>query len=361
MYRVTTAIIIILSAFHFTTAQITITSDDLLGLIGTTQIIEYSDTSAVAVNVGSAGENQMWDFTDVPIAYENPISVLAPEETPFAEYFPEANFVIFYDLSQDDTTFNLYSYANLSANRFHTVGQANVMSIPELIDTSFVTFDEDENPMPFSYGLKWDTIERDTMEFAGVLTITIRESQYTIDAWGSVKIPAGTFECLRMREDFKEKTVYIFNDMELPSDSTSGISYSWLSKDNLLVCDIVSTDGETNPEFTMASEFSRLKSQTTAVDEELNSAVAESFILEQNYPNPFNPVTMISYSIAEADHVNLSVYDSAGRLVLTLVNGVQNAGQHSVQWNAAGLASGIYYYRLQSGQFSKINKAILLK
>jgi hypothetical protein len=78
-------------------------------------------------------------------------------------------------------------------------------------------------------------------------------------------------------------------------------------------------------------------------------------------PNPFNPVTRIRYSIPNESFVKLSVYDVTGRLLEHLVSGVRSAGEHMAQWDAAGKASGIYFYRLQVGDFVQTRKMILLK
>lgn len=85
------------------------------------------------------------------------------------------------------------------------------------------------------------------------------------------------------------------------------------------------------------------------------------FALAQNYPNPFNPSTVISYSLPSAQQVTLKVYDMLGREVATLVNTRQEAGRYDVPFNAAGLASGIYLYRLQAGSFSEAKKMMLVK
>jgi hypothetical protein len=85
------------------------------------------------------------------------------------------------------------------------------------------------------------------------------------------------------------------------------------------------------------------------------------YSLAQNYPNPFNPSTSIAFSLKEAGLVNISVYDVTGRLVATLVDGVREAGSHSVEFNAAGLPSGIYMYRMEAGEFSSVQKMVLMK
>ncbi len=85
------------------------------------------------------------------------------------------------------------------------------------------------------------------------------------------------------------------------------------------------------------------------------------YSLEQNYPNPFNPVTSIHYQLAEDVQVSLKVYDVTGKEIATLVNRKQNAGNHTIEWNASQYSSGVYFYRLTAGKFTEIRKMILIK
>jgi photosystem II stability/assembly factor-like uncharacterized protein len=95
--------------------------------------------------------------------------------------------------------------------------------------------------------------------------------------------------------------------------------------------------------------------------ERLQSDVPMQFSLSQNYPNPFNPATTISFSIPTRSFVSLKVYDAVGREVSTLVSEELAAGMYSKQWEAAGFASGTYFYRLQAGTFTETKKLILLR
>jgi hypothetical protein len=85
------------------------------------------------------------------------------------------------------------------------------------------------------------------------------------------------------------------------------------------------------------------------------------FALEQNYPNPFNPSTTIKYSIAEDGLVKLAIYNMLGEEVTTLVNTQQKAGRYEVSFNAGGLSSGVYVYRIESANFTASKKLMLMK
>ena len=85
------------------------------------------------------------------------------------------------------------------------------------------------------------------------------------------------------------------------------------------------------------------------------------YYLYQNYPQPFNPTTTISYRIADAGFVSLKVYDVLGDEVAVLVNEVMTAGTHTVQFNGSDLSSGVYTYRIKSGDFTSTRKMVLVK
>ena len=83
--------------------------------------------------------------------------------------------------------------------------------------------------------------------------------------------------------------------------------------------------------------------------------------LFQNYPNPFNPTTTIRYAIPQRIHVTLSVYNSLGQLVATLVNETKDAGYHDVRFDGSGLASGVYFYRVKVGEYVATKRFLLVR
>jgi hypothetical protein len=99
--------------------------------------------------------------------------------------------------------------------------------------------------------------------------------------------------------------------------------------------------------------------RSTAVFEEW--PVPTGFVLDQNYPNPFNPVTKIRFTIVDRQLTIVSVYDLLGREVATLVNEVKDPGTYEVVFDASGLASGVYLYRLTAGDYVQARRLVLLR
>jgi hypothetical protein len=112
---------------------------------------------------------------------------------------------------------------------------------------------------------------------------------------------------------------------------------------------------------TSSGLWRRPLSEVTSVEGNNSAIIPTNYWLSQNYPNPFNPTTMISYQLPFNSHVSLKVYDVLGREVGTLVSERQSAGSHYVRFNAAGLPSGVYFYRLQAGTFTETKKLMILK
>lgn len=93
----------------------------------------------------------------------------------------------------------------------------------------------------------------------------------------------------------------------------------------------------------------------------LEITIPTEYALKQNYPNPFNPKTEISYQLPKAAKVTLKVFDVLGRAVATLVNQNQDAGNYQVAFDGSNLATGIYIYSIQAGEFHESKKMLLVK
>jgi hypothetical protein len=87
----------------------------------------------------------------------------------------------------------------------------------------------------------------------------------------------------------------------------------------------------------------------------------DEYKLLQNYPNPFNPSTTISFSLPQRNYVRLELIDMLGKVVMNIAEGEYDAGTHNVKLNVPNLSSGVYFYKLNAGQFSQVKKLILMK
>ncbi|KAA3617501.1 MAG: T9SS C-terminal target domain-containing protein [Calditrichaeota bacterium] len=124
---------------------------------------------------------------------------------------------------------------------------------------------------------------------------------------------------------------------------------------------VVSADGTiflaTNDEGLIVYEYAEI----TSISHNSYSN-PESFKLNQNYPNPFNPTTTIEYQLPKTSKIQLSIYNLLGQKVATLVNKKQSAGKYSVEWDATGFSSGLYFYKLETGSgFEQTRKLVVLK
>lgn len=115
-----------------------------------------------------------------------------------------------------------------------------------------------------------------------------------------------------------------------------------------------------NNEDTVFTDFDPILIATTVSNEHDEQFVTE-FRLNQNYPNPFNPSTSISFALEKSSKIDLSIYNAMGQQVAVLVNETKSSGPHTVQWNASGFASGVYYYRITNGEQVFTRKMTLIK
>jgi len=93
----------------------------------------------------------------------------------------------------------------------------------------------------------------------------------------------------------------------------------------------------------------------------VSNAIPEKYSIEQNYPNPFNPVTNIRFSIPKGEFVEIKLYDITGKEVAVLLSDPLEAGVYNVDYNAANLSSGVYFYKIIAGNFSDVKKMVLIK
>lgn len=352
--------VFILLSFGLLQAQISITSTDFMGLIGHSNMFESDTTDTILnVNVGSAGANQTWDLSTVQIkAWNYMVDFLNPANTPYASNFSTANFVQKMTFVFGADTSHSYQYKNITTNQFISLGE---VSTDPYYGASIDSSSNDVVALPLQYLQTWQSVTSDTNEYyQGFVVINRDSSNFLVDGWGTIHLASGTYQCLRLRENWYTISNTVISGQPTSSDTAFGISYIWLTKNNFMVASVTSLNGETNPNFTTASDFSRLAS-AVAIEPQHRGISVTGFNLEQNYPNPFNPATTIRFSLEKSMPVTLDIYSLNGRHIARLIDGTVTAGGHSITFNGQNLASGTYIYRIQAGSFVQTRKMLLIK
>jgi hypothetical protein len=190
-------------------------------------------------------------------------------------------------------------------------------------------------------------------------TFTVRSTNYTWTEWKALGFDTHS---MIIDPSFKD-TINLVPSIGLEYGTDLGLNW----KDGLSIDAIWGiNDPEITPQGTIWQVGARIAvgDETDVPINKSGEAIPKQITLDQNYPNPFNPNTVISYQLPGVGTqyiVSLKIYDVLGRETALLVNEKQNAGTHQIQWNAKGMASGIYIYRLNAGSFSAVKKLMLLK
>ncbi len=191
---------------------------------------------------------------------------------------------------------------------------------------------EGTNEITFSLSNIWN---RD------INNLTFEVDEKKMPRWLSVAYDNTNLDILKGARD--NTFVIIFDVDSAPSDAIADIPYSF--KDNK----------------------GNVWSYSIHVKANTDDAGLEAFdSLYENFPNPFNPTTTIKYSLKESKHTKLVIYNSLGQVIRTLVNDVQDAGVHTIQWNGCddyglNVASGLYFYRLKAGSYLKTRRMMLIE
>ena len=357
-------ITILLLSFSFLPAQITITNSDIMGTIGQHHLFESDTTGYIVISPGEAGENKTWDFSSTTISGEESwIEFIDPQNTAYADSFPGSNFSFSQQFPNEQGGVDtIYGYYNVTSSFIGFEGMLFETDSGLFVDRSR----ENLAPLPLTYGLSWTRVSKDTTDLDGFLSYQSDSSYSVVDAWGTITLPSGTFECLRIRDNNTTISSYYFDGIFYGSDTTTSIAYDWVTKNNFRVFSMESQPYETEANFTEASSLERLKSTYATAIAGNGPAAPRGFELDQNYPNPFNPSTTIAYRLERSANVSLKIYDLSGRLIRTLAQGMQQAGYKLIQWdgrdmNGQSVSSGSYIYKLQSGNTSVSKRMMLIK
>ncbi len=332
--------------------QITITAKDEKSYLAVGNKLSINeDTSAAALNIGKKGAAS-WDFSSLISDTVININIVSSSSTPFGNKYPSATEAEVTNLGNQAQSWIYISIGNAFLN-YGTESQENsISSISKNIPAvkGFV--------LPLTIGSSWtnDYVTIDSNIFTSsppIVNVDSVHEEDTVDAYGNMKLPGGiTVPALRIKKDIR---YYV----KASNYYSRLIVYNYLSTNGTGVT--VSAD-TTSPDTGVVKVvgITYVISDLTDVKQAHNT-IPENFNLEQNYPNPFNPSTTINYEIPQSSLVSIKVYDDLGREVATLVNGQKSTGNYTVEFNASNLASGIYFYRMQAGNFLSTKKLILLK
>ena len=187
----------------------------------------------------------------------------------------------------------------------------------------------------------------------GIDSISVSDSQSVVN-WGIGNIDSDPLFADTLNNDFhlQESSPCIAAGID-----SLEIAGTWY------YCPLTDLEGNPrpNPLGTIPDMGAYENGPVVGIEENVSSIKAVSYSLSQNYPNPFNPSTKIEFTIQKSSFVNLRVYDILGNEVETLVNEDKPAGNYEVEFNAAKLSSGVYFYQLKAGSFIEIKKMILLR
>jgi hypothetical protein len=342
-------------AVHPLLGQIVITWDELPKDLGTNWTNNEADS--VVVSVGSTGGPQNWNFTAQPMGDENTQVTVVPRlSTPFGDSFPTANLVV--EIVSDADT--VYSYAGGAVTYVCNLGLGSIADA----DTYCMRFDPvDTVPLPLMYGNSrpYHYALINTIDSITVL-LTDNYGFETIDAYGSISIPYGTYNCLRICYfDTIISTLY-YQGYPVYVDTTTHIIYDYYTEDYGLLVHVLSYEDETNPQYNQALMLERLTQFSSSIEEANTQAQSLVFFS----PNPFSDAVDLSYSLARYSEVRLIIYDAGGRHVATLINGAQPPGTYSVRWNACDrhgnrMCSGVYFYEYTVEGITSQGKLLLIK
>jgi len=334
-------------------AQIMITEDDVRDQMTVGKAVtNIADTLTKFVDIGTAAASS-WDFSAFQNHGSTDLLSVAPGSTPYGSQFPEATIALQTELVVEGIRATAYLYLVLSTDLLNPGAMGGTSTFLGPLELKRVNTPSDVvYALPSTYGTTWTSVytEEETYTLnANPISATTRthDVSYVVDAYGPMTIPGGyTEEVLRIRK----------------RDSTATgirVTYIFLGKTGVSA-QVVAAEADPADNGTI---------QVTSVtwngplptDVSTADGVPQDYVLLQNYPNPFNPSTTLAFALPQQSHVSLKVFNLLGEEVATLVDETMDAGDHTVRFDASGLSSGVYLYRLRAGEFLQSRRMTILR
>jgi len=354
-----------------TLAQVTITKTDIQSGLMNAVLVDQHDTLSATYHLGNTSDGQTWDFSNItyspisPASYRDTIEYYAAAGRYGAEHFPTASIcqptitsqvqgpytftvtVLMYASAEDD---GAYMLGYVMRQQISPAPNPPIPGYPA--DTTFVAISHPKDlgiPLPVSGNSSVRTWV-DTIQLPGSSLPRYSSQTYTPAGSGTVKIPGGAIlSCVRVIRDYTYSGAQVDHEREV----------IYFCKDGSQLKFHVADDYSTGNTVPISYEFT-LRVGVLSVKQSSNK-VPENFRLSQNYPNPFNPTTTISFDVKNAEFITLKVYNVIGQEVATLVQERMSPGTYTASFDASGLTSGVYIYRLTSGGSVQSRSMILLK
>jgi hypothetical protein len=363
---------------------VSITSDDVKAayVVGN-KVTYHLDTLTKNVNIGTPNGSGVYDFSGLKSNALRILKSVTKSSSPYAAEFPSATYAFLdsafaYRINTGTLGFGwgtikssaAYLYYSIDTDqRFHGVGAVasgyldQMPTVPIAITNPRWrnTPPSTDFHFPVEYGKSWTSVFVDSL-LGSIFFFTNYDVKigntdsitYVVDGYGTLTVPGGyTQDALRIRKVGRYSFIDSVNNMNIP------LQYIYLAKNGASV--EIGIDDTTVTSGTANIRYAKWTAPLpTGVDQGIE--LAQSFALEQNYPNPFNPTTNIGFRVSGlGSTVKLSVFDMLGREVAVLVNEKKDAGTYTATWNAAGMPSGVYFYRLTTDGFTATRSAVLLK
>lgn len=353
MRRITTAFFVCLIGTYPTSAQgpITIQQTTLQSVFSADRPIRVyvGSQTQPSVNVGQRGGPNVYDFSSLNFTMQKIDTFRQVSSIPYlAPRFPATAL-----------TLNLTDHPSLTNHALFLWEGSNLLTPGDYVDVSPDSFVVTlSNPpelflkFPISFPDSTGATSTITRSFFSRNTLAGSEQHnipihYIVDGFGTLRLPGGESRpCLRLRW-YEQPPNFHYK------------SFRYVTENGMIL--VVETRND-QPDEGMVDYDDHIilfrDSPLTTVSEPTNLL---QFSLSQNYPNPFNPSTIFEFQIPSAGLVTLKIFDLLGREAATILQGELQAGLHRVEWQANGLPSGIYFYRLATGGWSNTKKLVLIK
>lgn len=299
----------------------------------------------IEVYIGTASNQaQYWDFSTYAYSEAGTSTAVDPATAPGTESFPDANVTYAETLTGGNGS---PSYV------YHKITEQEYASLGHILDEDLLIYNPPIVSMvfPATLGTTWET----TSDYEMYGMTTSYKGRKIIDAYGTIKLPTGEYEALRIVSHDSTTTTYAGS-----TTTNYNITVAWYTNSSVVVSGLFLTPEQLEQENVSANTIIYSVPQGASANEETN-ALPTDVLLNQNYPNPFNPTTSISYSLPAKSHVTLSVFNSIGQEVSTLVSEEQQVGCYNIHFDASDLSSGIYFYSLRTNNQVLTKKMTLVK